>query len=150
MQTDCKSTLCSCRRNGLSCATACVGCHGQSCSNADTTSMWLNATNSHDVADQDPWYDSDVDWICEEMVEDRGILMQQVHMPVEVVKATLLEVVSMAGDYSHSVTVQLLQLPICTRYDGLVKVVVPTSCYSCHPASGTAQLLQSCFISVSY
>jgi len=59
--------------------------------------MWLNASNSDNIDD---------DWICEEMVEDSGILMQQVHMPVKVVKATLLEVLSMAVDYSHGVTVR--------------------------------------------
>ena len=59
-KTECKSALCSCRRNGLKCVTACAVCHGQDCTNVEEAA----ADDTEEL-----WMDSDVDWICEEVIE---------------------------------------------------------------------------------
>jgi hypothetical protein len=46
---DCSSALCSCKKYGLQCVTACSNCHGTDCSNA-------LPHNAHDIDE-----DSDVD-----------------------------------------------------------------------------------------
>ena len=87
-KSDCKSSLCSCRRNGLTCVTACAGCHRQSCRNRlSSASHPPSAAGfehdislvSNDSTDLEVMYDSDVDWISEEIIESVDTYMYEVY-----------------------------------------------------------------------
>jgi hypothetical protein len=83
-KTGCTSSLCSCRKNGLSCVAACGHCHGDSCSNAEPLTH-CNNDSSDTEAEADFLetetateesnqlcefiFDTDMDWISEEVVE---------------------------------------------------------------------------------
>jgi len=78
-KSSCTSSLCSCKKNGLHCVTACANCHGNSCLNVDKST-------AHEIADADSysdrecddttaddrcskyWYFGDDDWDLEEIV----------------------------------------------------------------------------------
>jgi hypothetical protein len=44
----CGSTICSCRKNGLMCVSACGTCHGEKCSNTETLRRETVASPRHD------------------------------------------------------------------------------------------------------
>ena len=81
-KSSCTSNLCSCKKNGLHCVTACANCHGDSCLNVDKSTQhetadadsYSDCECGDDTADADDncsqnWYyfDSD-DWDLEEIV----------------------------------------------------------------------------------
>ena len=67
----CSSALCTCRKNGLNCMTACH-CHGRECENMDQLkNCGVGVDLSVDGGDEallDIVYDDDVDWVYEEIV----------------------------------------------------------------------------------
>lgn len=68
---DCSSMLCSCRRNGLRCVTACSHCNeGEGCSNAAEMDEDIGGSDS-DVETSEPlyFYDEDLDYQDEEIIE---------------------------------------------------------------------------------
>ena len=85
-KTDCPSN-CSCRKHGLNCVAACTNCHGDDFSNAsavesnDTDKDEFNnevdelEEDSQDFVKanehQESFYDSDIDWIMEETVDNQ-------------------------------------------------------------------------------
>jgi hypothetical protein len=76
-KTSCMSMLCSCRRNKLTCVGACHSSQHVSCSNSGSqpppvrTAYDDNGSNLNyaDDLDDELIYDSDVDWLMEEVVE---------------------------------------------------------------------------------
>ena len=44
----CSSNICTCRKHGLSCMTACGNCHGQNCTNIKVTQPELQSIDSED------------------------------------------------------------------------------------------------------
>jgi hypothetical protein len=91
-KSDCRSALCSCRKNGLNCVTACTGCHGQ-CTNKNSPESisdgHIDVIRTHDDCDDDDdihvevFADEDYDWQYEETVEATLSLGEQVYMVVK-------------------------------------------------------------------
>jgi len=64
-KSGCSSSLCSCRKNGLLCMTACK-CTGFECQNADNS---ISASDCYYDDDVDLVMDDDIDYVDEEVVE---------------------------------------------------------------------------------
>ena len=77
-KTPCSSALCSCRKNGLYCVTACSNCHGDSCLNVDKSESVENdldtdnepARVTSDEMDSVTYLLDDLDWQDEEVIDD--------------------------------------------------------------------------------
>jgi len=113
-KSNCKSTLCSCRRNGLTCVTACAGCHGQSCRNSSSSTSHLPSAASfgHDISlvsddhtHAEVVYDSDVDWISEEITEGVDSWLDEVYIRIYVEHSQ-----GSCGSHRHQITHQCLQV----------------------------------------
>ena len=65
-KTDCSSVLCSCRKNGLKCVTACSNCCGKGCTNAEPVSnLEVNGDTDNELIECDNnSLDSDSEEIC--------------------------------------------------------------------------------------
>ena len=77
-KTPCSSALCSCRKNGLYCVTACSNCHGDSCLNVDKSESVENDLDTEnepagvtsDEMDSVIYLLDDVDWQDVEVIDD--------------------------------------------------------------------------------
>ena len=47
-KSNCSSALCSCRKHGLTCVTACSNCHGETCTNIQTNEVAAASTDDSD------------------------------------------------------------------------------------------------------
>jgi hypothetical protein len=71
----CKSSNCSCRRNGIMCFSACGHCHGTECENAERQQQLNDSQFDDDVVDEmdssqlDVILESELDWMDEVIVD---------------------------------------------------------------------------------
>jgi hypothetical protein len=85
-RTPCSTMLCSCRKRGHNCFSACEHCHGKSCTNAhgdSVTEVHGDAAGCVTCLD-DVLYDNDLEWLMEETVDSVDVAAEV--RKVEVVK----------------------------------------------------------------
>ena len=94
--------------------TACAGCHGQSCRNKSSSTSRLPSAASfeHDISlvsddhtDAEVVYDSDVDWISEEIIEGVYSWLDEVHIRIYVELSQ-----GNCGLHHHQISRQCLQV----------------------------------------
>jgi len=76
-RTTCTTMMCSCRKQGHTCFSACEHCHGKTCSNVSTVPAAGDEDSKWSEAD-DIFYDSDVDWLLEETVATVNDTLEEV------------------------------------------------------------------------
>jgi len=76
-KTTCATMMCSCRKLGHTCFSACEHCHGKLCTNTDN----LGVPETHadrEICTDGLLYDSDVDWLVEETIVSSEVEVAEV------------------------------------------------------------------------
>lgn len=76
-KTTCATMMCSCRKLGHTCFSACEHCHGKLCTNTDNLGV-PEAHADREICTDDLLYDSDVDWLVEETVVSSEVEVAEV------------------------------------------------------------------------